>query len=105
MSSRKSDLVPVTPPELDLYMNDMYAKVGLGLGSSAIEVLNAAHSRWGVALETVDRIEVAELLLGRRIDNDEINTLPAEFFDHVAQGGPFEGLIAVTSLIAEVEHR
>jgi hypothetical protein len=103
MSLRKSEFVPVVPPDANPYMHNLYARNGLPLDSSAADVLAVAHLKWEAALDVGDRAETAELLLGRRVDGHELNVLPAEFKQHVIEAGHFDGLLAITSQIAEVE--
>jgi hypothetical protein len=103
MSIRKNELIPVIPPEDHPYMHDVYARAGLNADSSQAEVLTAARNKWESAVDARDRGETAELLLGRRIDGQELHTLPREFSEHVLGAGHFDGLLAVTSQIAEVE--
>lgn len=105
MSLRKLEIVPVVPPDADPYMDYLYARSDLTLGSSADDVLAVAHLKWAYALDVADRVEAAELLLGRRIYDQEFSVLPAEFEEHVFEAGNFDGLVAITSQIAEVKRR
>lgn len=100
---RISELLPVTPTDKDLYMHNLYARKGLELGSTGNDVLAVAYLNWGVASDGSSRIEAAELLLGRRIDDQEFNVLPAAFKQHLFGAGDFDALLSVASRIAEVE--
>ncbi|HEX3569146.1 MAG TPA: hypothetical protein VHT70_05760 [Candidatus Saccharimonadales bacterium] len=103
MKEYKPEIVPVAPLDADLYMNDLYVRSGLSADSSATDILAAARSKWEAAPSIDDRVGTAELLLGRRIDGQELNDLPAEFKDYIFEAGHFEGLLAITPQIAEVE--
>ncbi len=103
MTLRKAEFVPVVPPEEHPYMHNLYIRNGLALDSTAADVLAVADLKWRAALDVSDRAETAELLLGRRIDGQELNVLPAEFKKHVFEAGHFDGLLAITSQIAEAE--
>lgn len=84
-------------------MHNLYARTGLELTSEADVVLAAAHSKWNSGSEVSDRVEAAELLLGRRIDGQELGTLPVAFGLHIFQPEDFDGLLSVVSGIAETE--
>src|SRR4051812_31606536 len=103
MNIRKTEFVPVVPPEEHPYMHDLYERTGLELTSEADVVLSAAHKIWSSGTEVTERVEAAELLLGRRIDGQELNTLPLAFSLHIFQPETFEGLLGVVSRIAETE--
>jgi hypothetical protein len=49
------------------------------------------------------RVEAAELLLGRRIDGRELDTLPVAFGLHIFHPKDFEDLVGVVAQIAETE--
>lgn len=85
-------------------MHHLYARTGLELTSEADVVLAAAHRKWSSGSEVEDRVEVAELLLGRRIDGQELHTLPVAFGLHIFHPEDFDGLLNIVSRIAETEH-
>jgi hypothetical protein len=99
----KDILVPIVPPKNQPYMHDLYARTGLEPDAEAEEVLAAAYARWETAEDVGARAEVAELLLGRRIDGSEVATFSSDFRDSMFNGGSFEGVVGAISLVAEVE--
>lgn len=101
---KRDELVPVIPPQDGPYMEGLYGRNGLETTSEASVVMSAARNVWGAG--SVDsRVETAELLLGRRIDEQEFDSLPAAFGLHISKPGDFTSLVAVMAQIAEVESR
>jgi len=100
--SQENRLVPIVPPEDHPYMHSLYARVGLEVSASADEVLAVAEAKWDAAQDIGERVETAELLLGRRIDGLEVPTLPGDFRGYVFDGGSFSSFLGATSLLAEV---
>lgn len=101
MTERFSDKVPVVPPTESGYMHDLYRRTGLDLTAEQSVVLGAAHHLWHKAESTGERVEVGELLLGRRIDGSETRSLPFNFVSSIFEGGDFSALLEVSSRIVE----
>lgn len=84
-------------------MHELYARARLDIAAGQTAVMGAARHLWEKAESAADRVEVSALLLGRRVSDDEVRSLPADFRDHVFEGGEFGGMLAVASQIVEVE--
>ena len=101
MKERVSERIPVIPPENHPYMLDLYGRYGLDVTAEQSVVLGAAHHLWHKADSVGERVEAGELLLGRRIDGNEINTLPFDFSSRIFDGGDFSGMLEASSRIVE----
>ena len=82
-------------------MRDLYGRNGLEVTAEQSLVLGAAYHLWNKADSIGDRVEVGELLLGRRIDGSEINSLPYDFTSRIFDGGDFSGMLEVSSRIVD----
>jgi len=82
--------VPIIRDSEHPYMVDLYARRGVADRTDPQQVLDSAEAAWNGATDIAERIEATELLMGRRVDGREMNTLPFELAAAILSGDPFE---------------
>ena len=104
MTNSNESIIPVIPPEDHGYMHSLYERSGLELDSSAELVMAAARKAWNPDKDDVSaRATAAELLLGRRVDGQELGTLPVLFSLHVFDPEDFDGFLHAVNQVAEFD--
>jgi hypothetical protein len=74
------------------YMQNLYERLAMGDGTNSQKITTRASALWQDASGVGERVEIAEALVGRRIDGQEISELDPGFVDLMFKGGGFEKL-------------
>jgi hypothetical protein len=101
MEYTQGSLVPRIINDKSPLMADLYQRRGAGDGTDPQRILDGAENTWNTASSIHDRVEAAQLLMGRRIDGSEIRGLPHELTSAIFDALPFE--IAVNGVTRAIE--
>jgi len=101
MEYKQGSPVPRTLSDGRPYMVDLYKRSGAEDGSDPQLVLDSAENAWNSANGIGDRVGAVELLMGRRVDGGEVDSLPRELVNAIFEAHPFD--IAVDGVVKAIE--